>query len=147
MTKQTERRLVRVRRNQHYHWPDGYGSGEFHYRGGEGYVIDLDAPFEEDWIVGQEFKVEPVPEAEIAGAEPGEIKNPRAISMLREKRKEEGLAAKRAQFDAGEVIEKNQERAADKAKEDVPPKPDPEPEAPGNEKAPAKGAKQKAKGA
>ena len=37
-------------------------------RGREGYVVDLDAPFEEEWCKGQEFKLEPAPDATETGS-------------------------------------------------------------------------------
>jgi hypothetical protein len=115
----TKRRLAKVKRNAHLHWPVGYGTNAAHYRGGEGYIVDLDGPFEDEWLEGQAFKLEPCEEGE-----PSEITNGRAVAMLREHAK----SLKSAPLTPAEVLLRN-EREARKpaAAPTAPPAPDPEP--------------------
>jgi hypothetical protein len=49
-------RLMKVRDDRHLYYPDSFPRDE-QYRGGPGYVVDMDAPFEADWCKGQEYKL------------------------------------------------------------------------------------------
>lgn len=48
-------RLMKVRPDRHLYYPDSFPRDE-QYRGGPGYVVDMDAPFEAEWCKGQEYK-------------------------------------------------------------------------------------------
>lgn len=50
------------------------------FRGSAGYVVDLDAPLEAEWCAGQEYKLEPAPDAKAATP----IEHPIAARMIRE---------------------------------------------------------------
>jgi hypothetical protein len=54
--------LKRVKKDEHLHWPHSVSGSDTSYRGGPGYVLDLDAPCERDlFLKGQEHKLEPAP--------------------------------------------------------------------------------------
>lgn len=61
--------LKRVKKGEHLHWPPTIAEGDKRYRGGEGYVLDMDAPLEKQWCAGQLYKLEDAP----AGAKPNEL--------------------------------------------------------------------------
>ena len=90
-------KLKVVKKGSHFHWPEGLGPTKDRYRGGEGTVIDLDAPFESEWCKGQEYKLEDAP----AGAVPSKIEHPVALGMLgARKQAEEKRTADAAKTDA-----------------------------------------------
>lgn len=66
-------KLMQVREHCILVWPNSFES-DSPYRGGEGYVVDLDAPCESDWCGWQAEKLEPARK----GAEADEIKHQRA---------------------------------------------------------------------
>lgn len=53
--------LRRVKKGEHLLWPDWLCSRDQIYRGGEGYVLDLDVLGEAKAVRGQEHKLEPAP--------------------------------------------------------------------------------------
>lgn len=59
------------------HFPLSFDHPEL-VRGGQGYVVDLDAPLEAEWCKGQEYKLEPAP----ADAKPNAIIHPVARKLL-----------------------------------------------------------------
>ncbi len=61
--------LKRVKKGAHLHWPTTIADGTKRYRGGEGYVLDMDAALEREWCAGQLYKLEDAP----AGSVPSEI--------------------------------------------------------------------------
>ncbi len=52
-------RLMIVRPGKVLHWPPSISTGRDKLRGREGYVLDMDAPFEDEWTDGQLYKLEP----------------------------------------------------------------------------------------
>lgn len=120
----TGRRLVRVKRNQHLHWPMGYGTGPEKYRGGEGTVVDRDAPFEGEWLEGQEYKIEDVPSGEELEVSP--ITNPLAIAKLAEYRKSQ-KTERATRTPAEQILQQQREAAEAEATAESPPAPDDEP--------------------
>lgn len=56
--------------------------GQDTYRGSAGYVVDWTQPLERLWCKGQEFKLENVPEAELASAKPTPHTHPQAVIAL-----------------------------------------------------------------
>ncbi len=59
------------------YFPDSFNHPEL-IRGGKGYVVDLDAPFEREWCARQEYKLEPAP----AKAKPSPIVHPIARQKI-----------------------------------------------------------------
>ena len=70
--------LKRVKVGRALHWPESFGPAEQRVRGLTGYVVDVDAPMEKDWLLGQEHKLEPAPDAKAAAA----IEHARAVREL-----------------------------------------------------------------
>lgn len=59
------------------HWPDELGSDS--WRGGPGYVVNMDAPFErEKFCAGQMHKFEPAPKGAVAN----KIEHPAALRAI-----------------------------------------------------------------
>lgn len=67
--------LKRVKKGEHLHWPTTVADGEKRYRGGEGYVVDMDAALEREWCAGQLYKLEDAPNSAL----PSEIALPNAL--------------------------------------------------------------------
>jgi hypothetical protein len=72
-------RLMRVKKGRSLHWPENFTSADDLYRGGEGYVVDLDAPHEAEWCAGMLHVLEPAP-PDVKDATP--IKQPRALRLI-----------------------------------------------------------------
>lgn len=72
-------RLMKVREDRHLYYPNSFPRDE-QYRGGPGYVVDLDAPLEASWCEGQEYKLVPAD----AGSKPSAIKCNHALRLLKE---------------------------------------------------------------
>jgi hypothetical protein len=72
---------MRVKKGRSLHWPENFTSADDLYRGGEGYVVDLDAPHEAEWCAGMLHVLEPAPK-DVTAATP--IKNARALRMVNE---------------------------------------------------------------
>jgi len=66
-------KLMQVRERCILVWPNAFES-DSPYRGGPGYVVDLEAPCEAEWCGWQEEKLEPAAK----DAKADEIKHPRA---------------------------------------------------------------------
>lgn len=118
-----------VRPGKYLHWPTSYGKGSAHARGGPGTVVDLDAPLEDVFLAGQEYKLGELDAEQLKSAKPDAITNPRANGLLEELHRRENppqMAPKPAK-----VLEKNAVSAdATVAAEDGPPAPDEAPAAP-----------------
>ena len=91
-------KLMRVKKGYTLHYPMRFVQNENkeHVRGREGYVVDLDGPFETTLCEGQHGKLEPVPEADMkdGSPKPGEITNPKVLHLMRQA---EAEARKRAE--------------------------------------------------
>lgn len=69
--------LMQVRSNGCIlYFPDTFPQQQ-RYRGGEGYVVDLDAPLEREWCAGQMHKLEPAAK----GAKAASIEDPVALRL------------------------------------------------------------------
>lgn len=75
--------LHAVKQGFYLHWPEDFGPTTARLRGGPGYVVDLDAPFETKWCKGQMHKLIPAEK----GAKPSAIEHPRATRELSAKRR------------------------------------------------------------
>ena len=51
--------LRQVKPSEHLLWPQSVAGQDTSYRGGAGYVVDLSAPLEREWCVGQMHKLAP----------------------------------------------------------------------------------------
>lgn len=78
-------RLMRVKKGRGLTWPNGFTSHEQSWRGGAGYVVDLDAPCETDlFCKGAMHVLEPAPTDVTAATK---IELPRALKTISEARK------------------------------------------------------------
>jgi len=81
---------MQVRKGRSLHWPEGfYPEGES-LRGLAGYVVDLDAPHEQEWCGGLLHVLEPAP----IGAVASPLNLPRAKRMVTEAHRATGKAPK-----------------------------------------------------
>lgn len=72
--------LKQVKPGEHLHWPSSVSGSGASYRGGPGYVLDLDAPCERAmFVVGQEHKLVSAP----VGLNPDPITNAVAIDAIK----------------------------------------------------------------
>lgn len=70
--------LQRVRKNCILMFPYGFPEAA-RYRGGAGYIVDLDAPREDVWCAGQLWKLEAAPDAK----EASKLEHPQAVREIR----------------------------------------------------------------
>ncbi len=82
--------LMQVLPDRALHWPEDLSGPAQRYRGGEGYVVDLDAPFEAEWCAGQLHKLTAAP----AGAKPSEITLRAALGLITERDRKDAKDAK-----------------------------------------------------
>lgn len=95
-------------------WPAEYG-GDL-YRGGPGYIVDFDEPYEREWLKGLEYRFEDVPEGESTKAD--EITHPvvfRKIAKIRE-----GYSEPQPHKTVADVQEENAASAPETDPEDLP---------------------------
>jgi hypothetical protein len=59
-------KLMVVKDGSHLHWPESLAGSDNRYRGGTGYVVDMDAPREVAWCAGQAYKLRPAPDGAVA---------------------------------------------------------------------------------
>ena len=63
-------------------WPEDFPE-DTRFRGGEGYVVDMDAPYEREWCITQEAKMRPATPEEIEkGMRPSMIDSPVALRAI-----------------------------------------------------------------
>lgn len=84
--------LMQVLPDRALHWPEELSGPAQRYRGGEGYVVDLDAPFESAWCAGQIHKLAPAK----ADATPSEITLRAALGAIAEHERKRAKAGAQA---------------------------------------------------